>query len=124
GVVMALFVLVVYLQHIGQAEAKIRTMLFVSLIVLQWYSVQNCRSPTRTITEIGLTSNRVILVVYLIDIFLVSILFLFPPLTSVFGLVQLELWEWVEIAVFGVVLLLFEEVRKRITRRLPPRSTI
>ncbi len=123
GMVMALFVLVVYLQHIGQAEDKIRTMLFVSLIVLQWYSVQNCRSPTKTITEIGLTSNRIILAVYLVDIFLVSILFLFPPLTSVFGLVQLEVWEWVEIAVFGVVLLLVEEARKRISRRLPSRNS-
>jgi Ca2+-transporting ATPase len=124
GVIMALFVLVVYLQHIGQAEDKIRTMLFVSLIVLQWYSVQNCRSPTKTITEIGLTSNRIILAVYLIDIFLVSILFIFPPLTAVFGLVQLELWEWVEIAVFGIVLLLVEEARKRITRKLPSRSVV
>ncbi|MFX1416712.1 MAG: cation transporting ATPase C-terminal domain-containing protein, partial [Promethearchaeota archaeon] len=74
------------------------------------------------ITEIGLTSNRMILLVYLVDIFLVSILFLFPPLTAVFGLVQLELWEWVEIAVFGVVLLLVEEARKRIGRSLPSRS--
>jgi Ca2+-transporting ATPase len=118
GFVMAGFVIFVYFQHIDQSEGKIRTMMFVSLIVLQWYSVQNCRSPTKSIKEMGLLTNRIILAVYVIDIFLVSILFLIPPLSSVFGLVQLELWEWVEIAIFGVVLLLVEEARKRIARKL------
>jgi len=118
GVSMAAFVIFVYFQHLGQPEEKIRTMLFVALIVLQWYSVQNCRSPTKSITEIGLLTNKYILVVYIIDIFLVSILFLVPPLTTVFGLVQLELWEWIEVAIFGVVLLLIEEARKRAARRL------
>ena len=118
GIVMASFVIFVYFQHIDQSEEKIRTMLFVSLIVLQWYSVQNCRSPTKSIMEMGLLTNKVIIVVYAIDIFLVSVLFLIPPLAAVFGLVQLELWEWVEIAVFGVVLLLVEEARKRIAKRI------
>jgi Ca2+-transporting ATPase len=118
GLVMAGFVIFVYFQHIGQSEDKIRTMLFVSLIVLQWYSVQNCRSPTKSIAEMGLLTNKIIIVVYVIDILLVSILFLIPPLSAVFGLVQLELWEWAEIAIFGVVLLLVEEARKRIARRL------
>ncbi|MFW9803703.1 MAG: cation-translocating P-type ATPase [Candidatus Thorarchaeota archaeon] len=118
GIVMAGFVIFVYFQHIGQSEDKIRTMLFVSLIILQWYSVQNCRSPTKSIAEMGLLTNKVILAVYVIDILLVSILFLIPPLSTVFGLVQLEVWEWVEIAIFGVVLLLIEEARKQVSRRL------
>jgi magnesium-transporting ATPase (P-type) len=116
GLVMAGFVIIVYFQHLGQSPEKIRTMLFVALIVLQWYSVQNCRSPTKSITEIGFLTNKSILVVYVIDVLLVSILFLIPPLTAVFGLIQLELWEWVEIATFGVVLLLVEEVRKRFVK--------
>ncbi|MFX1370162.1 MAG: cation transporting ATPase C-terminal domain-containing protein, partial [Promethearchaeota archaeon] len=62
--------------------------------------------------------NKIILIVYVIDIFLVSILFLIPPLTAVFGLIQLELWEWMEIAIFGVVLLLIEEARKRVAKSL------
>ncbi|MFX0107691.1 MAG: cation-translocating P-type ATPase, partial [Candidatus Hodarchaeota archaeon] len=114
GIIMATFSIFVYYQHLGETEGKIRTMLFVSLIVLQWYSVQNCRSPTKSITEMGILTNRLILIVYAIDIFLVSILFIIPPLSLVFGLVQLELWEWIEIAIFGVVLLLVEEARKRI----------
>ncbi|MFX1369466.1 MAG: cation-translocating P-type ATPase, partial [Promethearchaeota archaeon] len=79
GFVMAGFVIIVYFQHLGQPPEKIRTMLFVSLIVLQWYSVQNCRSPTKSIAEIGLLTNKIILIVYVTDIFLVSILFLIPP---------------------------------------------
>lgn len=116
GITMAGFVIFVYYQHLGQPVEKIRTMMFVALIVLQWYSVQNCRSPTKSIFELGVLTNRIIIIVYVIDILLVSILFLVPPLTSVFGLVQLELWEWIEIAVFGVVLLLIEEFRKRIAK--------
>ena len=117
GIVMAGFVVFVYFQHIDQSEEKIRTMLFVSLIILQWYSVQNCRSPTKSIIEMGLLTNKVIIAVYAVDILLVSILFLIPPLSAVFGLVQLEIWEWIEIAIFGVVLLLVEEARKQIARR-------
>ncbi|MHA2021755.1 MAG: cation transporting ATPase C-terminal domain-containing protein, partial [Candidatus Thorarchaeota archaeon] len=98
------------------------TMLFVSLIVLQWYSVQNCRSPTKSILEMGLLTNKIIIAVYVIDIFLVSILFLIPPLSDVFGLVQLDIWEWVEVAIFGIVLLLVEEARKRVARRLSPET--
>ncbi|UCE11723.1 MAG: HAD-IC family P-type ATPase [Candidatus Thorarchaeota archaeon] len=122
GFVMAAFVIFIYFQHLGQPTEKIRTMLFVSLIILQWYSVQNCRSPSKSIAEIGLLSNKVILLVYMINIFLVGILFVFPPLTSVFRLVQLELWEWVEIAVFGVVLLLVEEFRKQAASRIESKS--
>jgi Ca2+-transporting ATPase len=122
GLVMAAFVIFVYYQHLDQPTEKIRTMLFASLIILQWYSVQNCRSPTKSIAEIGLLSNKIILLTYVINIFLVGILFIFPPLTDVFGLVQLELWEWIEIAAFGVVLVLVEELRKQIMRSIESRS--
>ncbi len=130
GVVMASLVLFVYYQNIGlisdaqsevellYAQDKLRTMMFVALIVVQWFSVQNCRSQTKSIREMGIFRNRFIFGVYLIDIFLVSILFLVPYLSEIFRLVPLGILEWVEIILLGFLVLIVEETRKAIAARM------
>jgi Ca2+-transporting ATPase len=117
GGIMAFLVVLIYYQNLGQPEDKIRTMMFVTLIVVQWFSVQNCRSPTKSIREIGILRNRYILVVYLINIVLVGILFVVPALITVFRLVPLAWYEWVAVVLFGSLVILLEEARKLVTKR-------
>ena len=133
GVVMAVMVLIVYVQNLGliasaqneteliYAQNKLRTMMFVTLIVVQWFSVQNCRSRTKSIRDMGVFRNRFILVVYVIDIILVGVLFIVPFLSELFRLVPLGILEWIEIVVFGFFVLLAEETRKAIALRLSNR---
>ncbi|MFX1510955.1 MAG: cation transporting ATPase C-terminal domain-containing protein, partial [Promethearchaeota archaeon] len=117
GGIMASIVVIIYYQNLGLPEDKIRTLMFVSLIVVQWFSVQNCRSPTKSIREMGILRNRYILVVYLIDIILVGILFVVPALAAIFRLVPLAWYEWLGVVLFGFMVVLLEEIRKLVAKR-------
>ncbi len=118
GGIMASLVVIIYYQNLSLPEDKIRTIMFITLIVVQWFSVQNCRSPTKSIREMGILRNRYILVVYLIDITLVGILFVVPALAAVFRLVPLAWYEWIEVFLFGALVILLEEARKFVAKRL------
>ncbi|MFW9975311.1 MAG: cation-translocating P-type ATPase [Candidatus Thorarchaeota archaeon] len=116
GTAMATIVMTIYFLYLGQG-AKLRTMLFVSLIVTQWFSIQNCRSPTKSAFTLGIFKNKVIWVVYCIDIFLVAILFVVPPLTALFELVPLALLDWFLVVGLGTLVFIIEEIRKRVVIR-------
>jgi Ca2+-transporting ATPase len=118
GCIMASLVVIIYYQNLGQPEDKIRTLMFVTLIVVQWFSVQNCRSPTKSIREIGILRNRYILVVYFINVILVGILFAVPTLAAIFRLVPLAWHEWVGVILLGSLVVLLEEIRKLVAKRL------
>jgi len=66
----------------------------------------------------GILRNRYILVVYLIDIILVGILFVVPALAAVFRLVPLAWYEWIEVVLFGALVIILEEIRKFVAKRL------
>jgi len=129
GIVMATMVLIVYYQNLElitaaqtqaeliAAQNKVRTMMFVTLIVVQWFSVQNCRSQTKSIRKMGIFRNRYILIVYLIDIVLVGILFLVPALSEIFRLIPLSIFELLEIGLLGLFVLIAEEIRKAVAAR-------
>ncbi len=117
GAVMAAIVMTVYVIYLGQG-AKLRTMLFVTLIVAQWFSAQNCRSPTKSAFELGILKNRVLIVVYLIDIILVTLLFILPPLTTLFELIYIAPEEWLLVIVLSSIVFIVEEIRKRIAKRI------
>ena len=117
GFVMAIVVMSIYFIYLGQGP-KLRTMIFITLIITQWFSAQNCRSPTKSVFELGVFKNKILWIVYLVDIILVAILFVLPPLTALFQLVPVLPFEW--ILVFGLASLVFilEEIRKGIANRI------
>ncbi|MFW9767478.1 MAG: cation-translocating P-type ATPase [Candidatus Thorarchaeota archaeon] len=117
GSMMTTIVLAIYFVYLGSGEPKIRTMIFVSLIVTQWFSAQNCRSPTKSAFTLGLFRNRILWIVYVIDILLVAVLFIFPPLTALFELVPVEPVEWILVFLLASIVFIIEEVRKKIAMR-------
>ncbi|TFG30856.1 HAD family hydrolase [Candidatus Thorarchaeota archaeon] len=117
GTLMAIIVMTVYFIYLGQGT-KLRTMIFVTLIISQWFSAQNCRSPTKSVFEMGVFKNRVIWIVYIIDVILVGILFLLPPLSALFQLVPVSPLEWIVVFMLSSMVFIFEEIRKRIAHRL------
>lgn len=117
GIMMATIVMIVYFTYLGQG-VKLRTMLFVTLIVAQWFSAQNCRSPTKSMFTLGIFKNKVLWIVYIIDIILVGILFVFPPMTALFELVPVEPIEWLFVFLLSSMVLIVEEARKRVASRL------
>ncbi|MGD9395928.1 MAG: HAD-IC family P-type ATPase [Candidatus Thorarchaeota archaeon] len=117
GIMMATIVMTVYFTYLGQG-AKLRTMLFATLIVAQWFSAQNCRSPTKSVFTLGVFKNRILWLVYVVDIILVAILFVFPPMTALFELMPIEPVEWLFVFLLSSIVLIVEEVRKRVASRL------
>ncbi|TFG27120.1 cation-transporting P-type ATPase, partial [Candidatus Thorarchaeota archaeon] len=118
GIMMSTTVLTVYLLYLGQNEQKIRTMIFVTLIVSQWFSAQNCRSPTESSFSLGIFKNRILWIVYLVDVVLVAILFIFPPLVALFELSSVEPIEWILIFLITSPVFIIEELRKRVAKNL------
>jgi len=116
GIMMATIVMIVYFTYLGQG-VKLRTMLFVTLIVAQWFSAQNCRSPTKSVFTLGIFKNKILWIVYIIDIMLVGILFVFPPMTVLFELVPVEPVEWLFVFLLSSIVLIVEEARKRVASR-------
>jgi Ca2+-transporting ATPase len=118
GAIMAGIVLLVYFINIYEVEPdKLRTEIFLALIIVQWFSVQNCRSTDKSAFKMGILKNRYILIVYIIDIALVAMLFLLEPLRLVFRLVVLSPLEWIPIAIAASLILIVEEIRKWILSR-------
>ncbi|TFG34814.1 HAD family hydrolase, partial [Candidatus Thorarchaeota archaeon] len=117
GTVMATIVMTVYIIYLGQGT-KLRTMIFITLIIAQWFSAQNCRSPTKSAFEMGIFKNRVLWIVYVIDITLVAVLFIISPLTILFGLVPVAPLEWILVFVLASMVFILEEIRKRIAHKL------
>ena len=66
----------------------------------------------------GILKNKVLLVVYLVDILLVSLLFLIPPLGALFQLSYVAPLDWLLVVALSSTVFIVEEVRKRIARRL------
>jgi Ca2+-transporting ATPase len=116
GLLMSTAVLGIYFIYIGESVIKTRTMIFLGLIVMQWFSVQNCRSQDQSIFDVGFLKNKYILVVYLIDIALVAVLFLFPPLTAVFQLANLTLVDLGIVFTIAPLILIADEIRKRLVK--------
>jgi len=122
GTMMASVVMTVYLLYLGQNEQKIRTMIFVTLIVTQWFSAQNCRSPTESAFSIGIFRNKLLWIVYIIDVILVAVIFLFPPLVSLFELAPVDPWEWILVFLLASIVFILEELRKRFSNRSRKKS--
>ena len=116
GVIMAAVVMFIYFMYLGQG-AKLRTMIFITLIATQWFSAQNCRSPTKSVFELGVFKNRTLWIVYLVDIILVAILFVLPPLTALFELTPVFPSEWILVFGIGSLVFILEEIRKIIANR-------
>lgn len=116
GSMMAVIVMTIYFIYLGQG-GKLRTMLFVTLIIAQWFSAQNCRSPIKSAFAMGILKNRVLIVVYMIDIVLVSLLFLLPPMTALFELSPVAPLEWLLVISLSSLVFIIEEIRKKLATK-------
>ncbi|MDH4212702.1 MAG: HAD-IC family P-type ATPase [Candidatus Thorarchaeota archaeon] len=117
GSMMAIIVMTIYFIYFGQGS-KLRTMLFVTLIITQWFSAQNCRSPTKSAFTMGILKNRILIIVYMIDIILVSLLFLLPPLTALFELSLIAPGDWLLVISLSSLVFIVEEIRKKLATKL------
>ena len=115
ALIMVVGSLMVYFYLIFQdtPAAKIRTAIFVVLIIFQWFNAFNCRSHNKSVFSVGIFKNKTLWGFLVIDVLLVAILFVIPPLTLAFELVPLGIMDWSIIAFIGSTIWIIDEIRKK-----------
>jgi sodium/potassium-transporting ATPase subunit alpha len=98
------------------------TMTLAGIVACQIGNAFACRSDTDSILRLGFTTNRMLLGGIVIEVCLLLTLIHVSPLRSMFGLAPLAPIHWLLLLTFGPLLLLFEECRKALRRRMAVKS--
>ena len=101
----------------GAVYVTATTMSLAGIVAAQIGNVFACRTERQSVFRAGLLSNKLVLWGIATELVIITSLIYAPPLQRIFGLAPLSAKEWGLLLVFPPVLLLMEEVRKRIARR-------
>ena len=94
------------------------TMTLAGIVACQIGNAFACRSDSESIWRLGFSTNRLLIVGIATEIALLLALIYVLPLRTIFGLAPLAPEHWLLLLTFGPLLLLFEECRKALRRRL------
>jgi len=94
------------------------TMTLAGIVACQVGNAFACRSDTESIWHLGFTTNRMLIGAIAAEVSLLLILIYVLPLRNMFGLAPLAPEHWLLLLTFGPLLLLFEEGRKALRRRM------
>jgi len=102
----------------GLVYATATTMSLAGIVACQIGNVFACRSGHQASWRLGFASNRLLLIGIVVEVALLLSLIYAPPLQSMFGLAPLGIEHWLSLAAFGPLLLVCEEGRKAVWRRI------
>jgi magnesium-transporting ATPase (P-type) len=94
------------------------TMTFASIVVAQVGNVLACRTSKASLFKTNLKSNRWIWLGIIAQFSILSAIVYTPPLQKIFGTTALGLNEWVYLLFLVIIVILAEETRKFLTRKL------
>jgi calcium-translocating P-type ATPase len=103
---------------VGDLYARATTMTLAGIVAAQIGNVFACRTDRESVLAVGLFSNRLVLIGIALEVTVLVILVLVPPLARVFGLAPLAVEEWSVLLLFPPAMLLLDEGRKLLVRRL------
>ena len=109
--------LAVFLFYYKTDLAHARTMTVVTMAMYQWFNAWNCRSENRSLFELGLFSNTLLIVVMALVLFLQSAIVYVPFMRYIFKTVPLSLHDWIVIICITAPIVLIEELRKFVVRK-------
>ncbi len=95
-----------------------RTMTLITMAMFQWFNAWNCRSERKSLVEIGLFSNRWLIVVTLFVLGLQLCVVYVPFMHYIFKTVPLSLRDWGIIFCVSGSIIFIEELRKWMVRSL------
>ncbi len=98
--------------------AAARTMTLVCMAMFQWFNAWNCRSENLSLFQIGLFSNFWLVLATGFVLILQVLVTTVPFLQYIFKTVPLSLFAWVQILCVSSSILIFEEIRKLIVRKV------
>jgi Ca2+-transporting ATPase len=110
--------LAVFLTYYPYDLAHARTMTVVTMAMYQWFNAWNCRSETRSLFELGLFSNKLLIAVMALVLALQSAIVYVPFMRHIFKTVPLSLYDWMVIVCITAPIVLLEEGRKAIVKKI------
>lgn len=96
------------------------TMTFAAVVATQIGNGFAQRTTRESIFSVGILSNRLLLVGIASEVALLALLVYWAPLAGVFGFVPIEARDWLVLAVLSPTLLIADEIRKFLVRRMYP----
>jgi magnesium-transporting ATPase (P-type) len=106
----------------GDLYRRATTMTLAGIVAAQVGNVFACRTDRESIFRIGLGSNRLVVLSIVAEIGILAALILVPPFPGIFGLAAPGFAELQILVLFPGVILLLEETRKAVVRRIPART--
>ncbi|MBE0446672.1 MAG: cation-transporting P-type ATPase [Actinobacteria bacterium] len=97
------------------------TMTFLGIVGTQVGTVFATRTSRASVFEVGLFSNRWVILGIIFSLLVAAAVIYIPFMQNIFGTAPLGVFEWVAALLFGIVILVADELRKSYLRRkLPP----
>ena len=109
--------LFVFLHYYKLDLAHARTMTLITMAMYQWFNAWNCRSEKRSLFELGLFSNRWLIAVMALVLFLQTAIVYIPFMRHIFKTVPLSENDWIVILCITAPIVLMEEIRKVFVRK-------
>lgn len=122
AVPMALGSLWVFMYYYRYDVQLARTMTLLCMAMFQWFNAWNCRSVDQSLLTIGLFSNRWLVIATSFVLSLQFLLIYAPPMQYIFKTVPLSVSQWALIIAISFPILIFDEMRKFLVRRLWPET--
>ncbi len=102
----------IWATHSGRSFLEAQSITFVTLILIEFFNAFNCRSMTRSLFQVGVTSNKWLLLAVAWEIALLAVIVYVPALQGPFKTYSLTLQDWaIAIASSSTIFLVFELVK-------------
>lgn len=102
------------LYGMDQELDRARTLTFTILVLAQLAHAFNCRSDTRSLFAIGLTTNKVLLLGVLVSVSLQASIIFFPPIEGIFKVTPFDAQHWLLAFGIGILPLIAMELWKAV----------
>jgi P-type Ca2+ transporter type 2C len=115
---MGIVSLYLFLSHYQIDVKYARTMTFVAMTMFQWFNAWNCRSNTKSLFQVGFSTNRWLLIATIFILVLQICITYVPFLQHIFNTVPLSTHDWLLIVGLSLPIIAVEELRKWMVRRM------
>ena len=117
AIVMAVGSLSLFWYYMPFGPGYARSVALLTMAMFQWFNAWNCRSETKSLTQLGLGTNRWLIAATLLVFILQVAQFNVPWMQHVFKAEPLPMSTWLVCAGMASSIIFFEEMRKAVVRR-------
>ena len=114
---MALGSLWIFNRYYQTNLALARTMTLIVMAMFQWFNAWNCRSERFSLFQIGLFTNKWLIITSVFVLILQFLLLYTPWMQHIFKTVPLSAEQWHVIVLLTFPIIMLDEVRKWVVRR-------